>query len=226
MRINRFIARCGVASRRKADELIRAGRISVNGVVVRSFIDVSLDDEVCIDGESISLPVRLYYAFNKPPRVLSVFRDRNRRTVGDYFGSRDGLFCVGRLDFMSEGLLLVTNDGEFANAVIHPSMGVRKVYLVKTPFPVPEDKLSVLRRGVPLEDGLFKPLDAGLTSNPLWMRIIIADGRNRVIRRTFRKLGVPIARLKRVAIGDIWLGDLPIGRFRELSRREISTFLR
>ncbi len=222
MRINRFIAACKGISRRKADEFIKAGRVSVNGSPVNSFIDVDPDkDTVELDGETLKFESnRVYFAFYKPTRVLSSHSDpEGRATVCDFFRDVDTkkLICVGRLDYMSEGLLIVTNDGEFANLMMHPKFKIRKVYLVKTEEALPGKLLKKMEKGVVLEDGFFKPLKVEKTSNPHWLLVAIDTGRNRILRRFFKYFDIPILKLKRIAIGDIELGDLKEGSYKTIS---------
>jgi len=228
VRINRFVALCGNISRRKADEAIKEGRVSVNGRIVREFVDVDPQkDLVCLDDKRLRLPEgHLYLAFYKPPGFLvsnsssdgkplitSFFRDIERK-----------LIFVGRLDFLSEGLLLVTSDGEFAHMVMHPAYEVEKVYLVKTKKPVKAALLKRMERGVQLEDGFFKPVQIRKTQQPQWLLIGIKTGRNRIIRRFFAHFNIPILRLKRIAIGNIELGSLQPGQYRHLTPLELRAF--
>ncbi len=220
MRINRFVAACEGISRRKADELVKEGRVRLNGAPVTSFIDVDpLKDRVELDGKTLKLPEKkLYFAFYKPPFVLTAHHDPDgRRVAAGFFNDiNEKLIFVGRLDYMSEGLLIVTNDGEFANMVMHPKFKIRKVYLVKTKEKLPGKLLKKMEKGVLLEDGFFRPLKIEKTSNPNWILVAIDTGRNRILRRFFAHFRVPILRLKRIAIGDIELGDLKEGSYREI----------
>ena len=228
MRINRYIASCLNISRRRADEYIKTGRVSLNGVKVEGFVDVKDGDVVEVDGKRLEFEKsKVYYAFYKPPFVISSTADeQGRKTVCDYFDKDKKLICVGRLDYLSEGLLLVTNDGEFANLVMHPSFKIRKTYLVKTNQPLRAKLLKKMSEGVLLEDGFFKPLVLKKSANPNWIIIVIDTGRNRIIRRFFKAFDVKIDKLKRIAIGNIELKDLKEGSYRELSKEEIEQLKR
>ncbi len=227
MRINKYLAQALNISRRKADELVKAGRVKVNGEILDGFVDVSDNDVVEVDSERVKVEniKKLYFAFNKPPFVISSTSDEEgRKTVCDFFGNIDQkLICVGRLDYLSEGLLIVTNDGKFANILMHPKFKIRKTYLVKTKEPLKARKLKRMSEGIMLEDGFFKPLTIKKTANPLWIVVAIDTGRNRILRRFFKAFDVGIEKLKRIAIGDIELGDLKEGEYRELSKEEVES---
>ncbi len=227
MRVNRYLAQALNVSRRKADELIKEGRVKLNGKVLKDFVDINEDDSVEVDGEPVRIEKgrKLYFAFYKPPFVISSSKDEEgRQTVCDFFkGFEQKLICVGRLDYLSEGLLIVTNDGKFANLLMHPKYKVRKTYLIKTKDTVGADLLKRMSRGVGLEDGFFKPLSIKKTKNPNWIVVSIDSGRNRVLRRFFKAFNVGILKLKRIAIGDVELGSLKEGEYRELEKREVES---
>ncbi len=225
MRINKFIANCINVSRRNADRLIKDGRIKVNGKTIIDFIDINLKvDIVQLDGRPLRYKQdRYYFAFYKPPFVLSATKDSSgKAVVCDYFKEVDDkLICVGRLDYLSEGLLIVTNDGDFAQKIIHPRFKIKKTYLVKTKKPVDVETLRCMAKGVKLEDGFFRPLHIKKTSNPLWTIVSIDSGRNRILRRFFKFFDIPILKLKRISVGNIELGDLKVGKYRNISQEEI-----
>ncbi len=227
MRVNRYLAQALNVSRRKADELVKEGRVKLNGKVLKDFVDINEDDSVEVDGEPVRIEKgrKLYFAFYKPPFVISSSKDEEgRQTVCDFFkGFEQKLICVGRLDYLSEGLLIVTNDGKFANLLMHPKYKVRKTYLIKTKDTVGADLLKRMSRGVGLEDGFFKPLSIKKTKNPNWIVVSIDSGRNRVLRRFFKAFNVGILKLKRIAIGDVELGSLKEGEYRELEKREVES---
>ncbi len=229
MRINKFIASCINVSRRDADKLIKNGRIKLNGRTLYDFVQIDpLQDIVELDGEILSLQKdKLYFAFNKPPFVLSATKDStNKAVVCDYFKDIDSkLICVGRLDYLSEGLLIVTNDGEFANKIMHPRFKIRKTYLIKTKEPLNKSTLNKLAEGAHLEDGFFKPLSAKQTKDPLWVVVSIDSGKNRILRRLFAYFDIPLSRLKRIAIGNIELGSLKAGEYRALTTDEVQNIL-
>jgi len=233
-RLQKIIARAGVASRRTAETMILEGRVSVNGVVVTelgSKADTE-KDEIRVDGKAITTDVtKVYLVLNKPAGFVTTLSDpEGRPTVVDLLqGVTERVYPVGRLDYDSEGLLLLTNDGEFALRVQHPRYGIPRTYLVKVRGVLKQGEVKKIQDGVMLEDGLFTPLDVKVEKqNPLstWLRMTIADGRNRVIRRLFDVLGHPVARLVRVSIGGVELGGLKEREYRHLKKREIEQLLR
>ncbi len=225
MRVNKYIAKCINISRRKADEYIKNNLVKVNGEIIQKFIDIDENvDIVEVDGKVIKLSSKQYYfAFYKPPFVLSATQDDSQKSVVcDYFKDiKEKLICVGRLDYLSEGLLLVTNDGEFANIVMHPKFKIRKTYLVKTKNRLSKELINKMSKGITLSDGFFKPIKMQMTDNPFWVLVSIDTGRNRIVRRFFSEFGVSILKLKRISIGNIELGDLKSGEYRNLSESEI-----
>lgn len=228
MRINKYIAACGKCSRRKADELIKGGRVTVNGKKIHDFMDIDPDaDKVFLDGEQISLEKTKYYiALNKPRGFISaVSDDRERRSVSELTADLEArLYPVGRLDYNTSGLLLMTNDGDFANKVMHPRNNIFKTYRVLVSGVVDKKSLSKLASGVELEDGMTAPAKAellGVNDSCSEVSISICEGRNRQVRRMFEALGYKVLDLKRVSIGSIKLGNLPEGKWRHLTAAEI-----
>ncbi len=226
MRINRFIASCIDISRRNADELVKGGKVAVNGRIIKDFIDIDIEnDSVEIEGQRLYIKDKKYYfAFYKPPFVLSANSDSTGKSVVcDYFNDiNEKLICVGRLDYLSEGLLLVTNDGDFANTIMHPKFKIRKTYLIKTKNILNMDVLKKMSKGAKLDDGFFKPLTVKTTKDPLWVAVSINTGRNRVLRRFFRLFDIDISKLKRIAIGNIELGGLKPGEHRTINSQELA----
>lgn len=234
MRLNKFLATAGIASRRKCDELILNGEISVNGKVITALgtqIDENIDS-VIYNGKELKLPTNfIYLKLNKPKGYLCTSSDdRSRKTVFDIVKlPEQRLFTIGRLDYDTEGLLLLTNDGAFAQKIIHPSSEVRKEYVCKVEGTLKESELAVLRKGVVEKDGTRLPkakveiLGTVATENkPIAtkLKITITEGKNRQIRRMFEGIGRKILLLKRVAIGDIKLGGLNRGEFKPLTEKE------
>ncbi len=226
MRINRFIASCIDISRRNADVLVKSGKVAVNGRIIRDFIDIDIEnDSVEIEGQRLYIKDKKYYfAFYKPPFVLSANSDSTGKSVVcDYFNDiNEKLICVGRLDYLSEGLLLVTNDGDFANTIMHPKFKIRKTYLIKTKNILNMDVLKKMSKGTKLDDGFFKPLTVKTTKDPFWVAVSIDTGRNRVLRRFFRFFDIDISKLKRIAIGNIELGGLKPGEHRPINVQELA----
>ena len=231
IRLQKALASSGIGSRRSCEDLIVAGRVSVNGRVVRELgtrVDPATD-EVAVDGVTVPLvPDLVYLVLNKPRGVLTTMADdAGRPCVGDYVADRnERVFHVGRLDADSEGLLLLTNDGTLAHRITHPSFGVPKTYLVQIDGRAPRRLAQQLRAGVDLEDGparadaarVVASLDAGTQ-----VEVVIHDGRNRVVRRMFDALGHPVRRLVRTHIGPLALAELRPGRLRALSPPEVRT---
>ncbi|MCB1032962.1 MAG: pseudouridine synthase [Acidobacteria bacterium] len=238
-RVQKLLARAGVASRRHVEDLIRAGRVTVNGQVAE--LGTKADpakDAVKLDGKRISLAAvePVYLLLHKPPAVMSTVEDpEGRPTVMDLVPVplRKGLFPVGRLDFQTTGLLLLTNDGEFALKVSHPRYGCTKTYEVKVKGRPEAEKLDRLRRGISIDRKKtapaiieHRPLPRGVGSpDNSWWTVILNEGRTRQIREMFLRIGHPVQKLRRVAIGPLSDKGLPLGQIRELSLQEVKALL-
>jgi 23S rRNA pseudouridine2605 synthase len=230
MRLAKYLAHAGVASRRAAERLIVAGRVSVAGEIVTDPArDVDAESGVALDGRSLTgAERRVLYALNKPVGVLSTARDTHGRpTVVDLLEERTlRLYPVGRLDRDSSGLILLTNDGELANRLTHPSFQVPKTYLATVAAgPVGAGALDALRAGVQLEDGPTAPAAVrrmpGARSSTSVIELTISEGRNRQVRRMCAAVGHPVVALQRIAFGPLRLGGLKPGAHRELTAAEI-----
>lgn len=225
IRLNKFIAEAGVASRRGADALISEGRVWVNGSISRDLgrkVD-PLKDEVSIDGETIK-PIlsKAYVALYKPRGVLStMFDPEGRPSLEDFIDLRkERLHHVGRLDKESEGLILLTNDGDLTFRATHPSFGLEKTYIVQFEGELPRDIEKSLMAGVELEDGMARVKRYAHLS-PQWIELIIHEGRYHIIRRLLEAVGLDVLRLIRTSFGPISLGETPEGRWRYLNATEI-----
>jgi 23S rRNA pseudouridine2605 synthase len=226
-RLQRILARAGYGSRRACEELIVEGRVTLNGAPATLGDRADpVEDEVRVDGLEVNLdPNVRYYALHKPPGVVTTMRDpQGRPDIRDFLPEGPRVFPVGRLDRDTEGLLLLTNDGDLANALTHPRFGVEKEYLAEVEgVPTPKH-IGQLRRGVGLEDGdaLAKSARvAGRSGDRGAVRLVMTEGRKREVRRLLAAVGLPVTRLVRVRVGPIRLGGLPPGERRELTHDEV-----
>jgi 23S rRNA pseudouridine2605 synthase len=228
-RLQKVLARAGVASRRASEELIAAGRVSVDGAVVRE-MGTRVDPDIAVirvDGVRVSVaPGAVYLAFNKPLGCISAMSDpEGRPCIADFLPARsERLFHVGRLDVDTEGLLLLTNDGTFAHRLAHPSFEVPKTYLAEIPGPVPRDLGRRLKAGVTLEDGPASFDSFRMISHAgsrAMVEVVLHEGRNHIVRRAFDEVGHPVSRLVRTAVGPVQLGDQRPGKMRALNSKEL-----
>jgi len=222
-RVHKILARAGVASRRRCEEQIAEGRVEVNGVVVElgAQLDVSRDI-VTIDGAFVPLaPDAVYYVLNKPAGYVTTAHDpEGRPTVVDLVPPEPRVFPVGRLDLDTEGLLLLTNDGELTHRLTHPSFGIEKEYLAEVEGTPSRGALRRLREGVELDDGPTAPAKVALV-HPNLLRLAIHEGRNRQVRRMCAAVGHPVVRLVRVRIASLVTGSLAPGQWRQLDGDEV-----
>ncbi len=232
-RLQKIIAAAGVDSRRHAEKLITAGRVSVNDVVVRE-LGVKADgaiDIIRVDGKTISVEKTMtYIVLHKPAGYVTTMSDpQHRPTVVDLIGDvPERVYPVGRLDYDSEGLLLLTNDGDFAQKMQHPRFQLPKVYRVKIQGRLSKDEMKQLSKGVKLEDGIFKPESMQIekfNDKSCWLKLILREGKNRIIRRGFEAAGHRVARLVRESIGAVSLSNLKEGSWRYLTKKEIGQLL-
>ncbi|MGO1973224.1 MAG: pseudouridine synthase [Propionibacteriaceae bacterium] len=233
VRLQKVLAAAGIASRRASEVMISEGRVEVNGrIVTEQGLRVDPEQAVIrVDGSRIPPPRHhVYVVFNKPRGVVSTMDDpEGRPTLTEYLDRRkERLFHVGRLDTDTEGLLLLTNDGEFAHRLAHPSYRVPKTYLAEVEGVLDERTVNRLRKGITLDDGPIKPDHVKLVSKAAdrsLIRITLHEGRNRVVRRTMDSVGHPVRQLSRTAIGPVRLGRLSIGELRDLTREELGALL-
>ncbi len=229
MRINKFLADMGIASRRHADEMITACRVTVNGEIATLGLDVTEKDVVCLDGVVIERKeAKLeYYIMNKPKGYVCTAKDdRGRKTVMQLLPEGVGrVFPVGRLDYATEGLLLFTNDGDLAYKLTHPTNEVPKTYMVKIEGTMTEKDLNPIRSGIELDGVLTKKCKAHIVETHkeyTKVHITITEGKNRQVRRMFEAIGKNVAFLKRVSIGKLKLSGLDRGEVRELTEMEVA----
>lgn len=228
-RLQKYLARSGVASRRAAEELIRRGFVKVNGIVVTE-MGTQIDPEqdlITVNGKIVKPEEKkVYLLFNKPLRVVTTLDDpQGRAKVTDFLPEiKERVFPVGRLDYLTEGLLLLTNDGDLAYRLTHPRYQIPKTYLASVQGSVSYQLVRVLEKGVELEDGKTHPAQVRIikrTPQETLMEITIREGRNRQVRRMCEKIGHPVLSLKRISIGNLELGNLPTGEYRYLSVPEV-----
>ncbi len=234
-RLQKVLASAGVASRREAEKIILAGRVKVNGKLVTE-LGTKVDPNQCritVDGNPVKQEKKVYYIFNKPRGIVTTMSDeKGRKCIADYVNDLpERVFAVGRLDYNTEGLLLLTNDGELAQKLMHPSHEVNKTYLVKVPGLCKDEVLDKLRMGVQLEDGMTAPAIVNLrgydTEGKFTMfDITIHEGRNRQVRRMCDFIGFPVRELKRIKLGPIKLQNLGRGKFRPLYDEELEALLK
>jgi 23S rRNA pseudouridine2605 synthase len=226
-RLQKVLAAAGVASRRQCEQLIREGRVEVDRTVVTELgtrVD-PLTQEIRVDGAVLRRTKRVYYMVNKPPGVVCTNSDPSGRTrVVDLIESDERLFTVGRLDRASEGLIIVTNDGHLANQLTHPRYGVDKTYAVCVAGHPTWDQLNQLRTGIHLAEGFVKVAALEVkrrNKQSTDLEIVLNEGRNREIRRLLARVGHKVLRLRRIAVGPVRLGELPVAAYRRLTSEEV-----
>lgn len=232
MRLNKFLSNSGLASRRKCDQLIEEGKVFVNGKQVTELGSQINEkkDKVTVEGKTITLPSSfVYIKLNKPKGYACTAHDeKGRKTIYDLIDSEERLFSIGRLDYDTEGLILLTNDGDFANKVAHPKFNIDKEYRVTVEGEIKESEMAVMRKGV-VVDGQRMPsaivnfisYENGYTK----LSVIIDEGQNRQIRRMFEAIGKTIKLLKRVRIGQVRLGGLRRGDYKDLTEVELNSLV-
>ncbi|WP_286886113.1 pseudouridine synthase, partial [Aneurinibacillus sp. UBA3580] len=230
-RLQKIMAQAGVASRRKCEEFILAGRVKVNGIVVRElgFKADPLNDEIEVDGKIIARERPVYFLLNKPiGYITSVTDPQGRKTVLDLMNRvQERIYPVGRLDYDTSGLLLLTNDGEFANHIMHPRHELDKVYEAVVKGRMEERALARLRQGVMLEDGMTAPAEAVRLryqekEGTSVIQLTIHEGRNRQVRRMCEAVGHPVVKLKRIRLAFLTLDGVPEGKYRPLTGEEVA----
>lgn len=226
IRLNKYIAECGICSRRKADILIESGKVLVNDIVIKD-LGVKIDDtkdQVKVDGKTISKEDKfVYIMLNKPKGYVTTNSEQfGRKSVLDLIDTDYRIFPIGRLDMNTEGLLLLTNDGEFANKLMHPKNKVEKTYIANVKGNITEEKIEHLINGVDIGGYITKPAKVRIISKDKnEIEIKISEGKNRQVRKMCEAVGLKVINLKRISIGKLNLGNLKIGEYRYLNKSEI-----
>lgn len=227
VRLNKYLSTLGIGSRREIDSLMENGKILVNGEKPLVGIKVDGNDNIVVNGKTIrkKTPEKVYYLLNKPLNTLSSAKDdRGRKTVVELIDTKERIFPIGRLDYNTTGLLILTNDGELFNRLIHPRSEVYKKYLVEVSGFINEIKKQTLESGLLLDDGMTLPANVNVllaSKQKSILEISIREGRNRQVRRMMEKLGNRVISLKRESLGDLSVKDLKEGESRELTSEEI-----
>lgn len=228
VRINKILANLGIGSRREIDKLVNEKKIKINGKIIESGEKISYDDIVEINGKIIKLEKKeekKYFLLNKPVGIISASKDdRGRKTVIDLVKTSKRIYPVGRLDYNTEGLIILTDDGELFNRIIHPRKEVYKTYVAEVSGFLRDENIEKLRKGIPLEEGMTLEAQVNLLSRSKIKSIIeiaIREGRNRQIRRMLEFVGNRVDKLKRIKIGELSIEGLEIGSYRELTPREV-----
>lgn len=218
-RVQKLLSNYGYCSRRRAEELIEQGKVKVNGKIINLGDQASEKDEITVNGESIVKERKVYIIFNKPPGCVTALTDDRHKTVMAYIKVKERVFPIGRLDANTSGLLLLTNDGDFANRIMHPRNEINKTYLVSLDRQIKEADMDRVERGVFIGGRQTSPARLIKKKNRE-LEITIHEGMNRVVKKIFAVLGYKVITLKRVKIGKLYLGALKPGRFRHMTQIE------
>jgi 23S rRNA pseudouridine2605 synthase len=219
-RVQKLLSNYGYCSRRKAEELIQEGRVKVNDQIISIGDKASETDKLYVDDKLVRKQKKVYLMFSKPKGCVTALKDSTFDTVMDYINVEERIFPIGRLDYNTSGLLLLTNDGDFANNIMHPRYEIKKTYLAGLRDKIDEKQINAIERGVMLEDGKTSPAKVK-KHKPDLIEITIHEGKNRIIRRILEKLGLEVKFLKRIRIGKLELGDLKEKSFKFLAEKDI-----
>ncbi len=219
-RVQKLLSNYGYCSRRKAEELIKQGRVKVNNKLITIGDSASEEDIISVDGKQVGKDRKIYLIFNKPADCVTALNDKHTRTIMHYIKIKERVFPIGRLDLKTSGLLLLTNDGDFANRIMHPRYETKKTYQVDADKFITDDDIKKIEKGVLLEDGKTSPAKVRKVANKV-IEITIHEGKNRIVRRIMESLGYRVLKLHRIKVGKLGLGNLALGKFRSLTEREL-----
>lgn len=229
-RLQKVIAHAGFASRRKAEELILRGKVMVNGEIVKELgTKVSPSDDIVIGGIKLEVEDKEYFLFNKPRGVITTTSDdKKRKTVMDYFETNKRLYPVGRLDYDTTGALIVTNDGDFANLMMHPSHKMERLYIAKLEGVIDGTAINKIKDGIKIQGVMIHPTRVKLRKKDLkkktsLVEIVVHEGKNHEIKEIFEMVGFPVEKLKRETFGNLHIRDLKSGEYRRITPKEIKT---
>jgi|TARA_B100002003_G_scaffold249312_1_gene285309 23S rRNA pseudouridine2605 synthase len=217
-RVQKLLSNYGYCSRRKAEELIQQGKVKVNDKIITIGDQAEETDKIYVENKLVNKQKKIYLMFNKPLNCVTALTDKQYKTVMDYIKVKERIFPIGRLDYNTSGLLLLTNDGDFANSIMHPRYEINKTYSVNIDKPIKENHINQIEKGIQLKDGLTSPAKINVI-NPKKIEITIHEGKNRIVRRIFNKLEYEIISLKRVKIGKLEL-NLAIGQYKDLTEQD------
>ena len=222
MRLQQYMARAGLASRRKSEELIKEGRVKVNGLIASLGDRVGPEDDVEVDGKALlGAESFVYFAFNKPRGVLSTVKDsRGRKTILDFYQGKKRIYPVGRLDYDSQGLILMTNDGDFAQLFIHPRYGIDKDYELLLDYELSSEDIRALKSGVEIDGYRTRPIEIKKLARRRY-KFTLVEGRNRQIRKMVETRGKRVLELTRTRVGPFELGELALGSFLPLKIKDV-----
>jgi 23S rRNA pseudouridine2605 synthase len=218
-RVQKLMSNYGYCSRRKAEELIEQGKVKVNGKTISIGDKASESDTISVNNKVISKQKKVYLMFNKPINCVTAVKDDQYKTVMDYIKTKERIFPIGRLDYGTSGLLLLTNDGDFANKIMHPRYETNKTYLVNLDQNITKDQKRLIETGVDLEDGFTSEATVKLIKADI-IEITIHEGRYRIIRRMLEEIGLKAVKLQRIKIGNLSLGNLKETEYRNLTKKD------
>lgn len=222
-RVQKLLSKYGYCSRRKAEDLIKAGRVKVNKKTIVIGDKATDKDKIYVDDVLVQKKDLIYIMFHKPVGYVTSLDDKHNRTIMEFIDLKQRVFPVGRLDYNTSGLLLLTNDGDFSNKIMHPRYEVSKKYLAEINKPITPKAISQIRKGVKLEEYTTRPAKVWEVE-PTLIEVTIHEGKKRIVRKMLKELGYKTLALKRIRIGKLDLGDLPLGQYRKLKKKELDLF--